>query len=603
MEADLVMEERVELMVSPTGGQGSVRRAHFLKPIVTSAAGPVAGPSLSCPAAAEYKDLPLNVCYQGCKTPPKDWENWVDRMHSLHHSTWKNAGIVDAIMNSKCIIHRYDDLIFRFLEKWCVTTNSFVFPWGEASVTLEDIMVLGGYPVLGEGVLVSAADEEMEQVVKKLQKSRSNITKSCSRKATQGKWMAQFRGSGREIEHEAFLAYWLSKFVFPFARDTISRDVVTIAAHLARGSKIALAPAVLSAIYKGLGMLKAAIAAAARKSGTGEDSSAVQVTVPALALVQVWIWERFPSLRPKPPVVVGSKPGLARWHNLKMEPGHRSLLTIDSVGKDFQWRPYAAAAAASEGEGEGGMIYMRDDEHWGSEDLMGFVRCVRTSELVSLQHCIEQYLPHRVAMQFGMDQDLPGYVARVNVNPEIAWSDYSRPIRDAKIYVPPRVSQPCVTARYAKWWKKLSLGWSWKTTDTKIGVKKELFPGGGDDVPPPPGFSPKMKKKEKRAEDDIIPLPPPPPPPHGFSPERKKKVEDWETPPPKHKHKHKHYGVRLKEAEAEAAQVSSKQEESKVKCEEESGKSRALGKQLEEKIRHIEKLVRVLKAGGGGGVL
>ncbi|KAH7834410.1 hypothetical protein Vadar_015680 [Vaccinium darrowii] len=35
-----------------------------------------------------------------------------------------------------------------------------------------------------------------------------------------------------------------------------------------------------------------------------------------------------------------------------------------------------------------------------------FARCLRVSELVGLD-CMEQYLPHRVSMQFGMDQDVP----------------------------------------------------------------------------------------------------------------------------------------------------------------------------------------------------
>ncbi|KAK9268706.1 hypothetical protein L1049_000467 [Liquidambar formosana] len=47
----------------------------------------------------------------------------------------------------------------------------------------------------------------------------------------------------------------------------------------------------------------------------------------------------------------------------------------------------------------------------------------RVCELVGID-CIEQYLPHRVAMQFGMDQDIPGHVARCNETPEVAWRSY-----------------------------------------------------------------------------------------------------------------------------------------------------------------------------------
>ncbi|KAK6124575.1 hypothetical protein DH2020_041681 [Rehmannia glutinosa] len=431
---DLVMEEREELMVSPTGSHVSLRKAHFLVPCVTSIDGPVAAPSVdslissatSC-GAKYYTGLAFKVDLSGWRQPKQNWKTWVDQMLSLHRSTWKKAGIFDAIVNSTCNIHRYDDLVLVLVEKWCPSTNSFVFPWGEATMTLEDMMVLGGYSVLGKSVLSPPGDAEMEEIVNKLLRARSNIIKTKAKKADQSQWLTKFMGSGSEIEHEAFLAYWLSRFVFPLWHQTIGRTVLPIAVHMARGTKIALAPSVLASIYKSLTLLKAGIIAA-RKSGTKEGKNDVfKVTVSApLALVQV--------------------------------------------------------------------------ESELDEDLEGFVRCLRTSELVSLEtDCIEQYLPHRVALQFGMDQDLPGHVARVNVNPEIAWRDYCRPIGDVKLYVPPRLYDPQVTSRYLKWWKKLSNGWSDQPgaadhtcEGSKVEEKQELF----DFVPPPPGFSPKWKKVE-----------------------------------------------------------------------------------------------------------
>ncbi|KAJ6776478.1 PROTEIN MAIN-LIKE 2 [Salix koriyanagi] len=49
-------------------------------------------------------------------------------------------------------------------------------------------------------------------------------------------------------------------------------------------------------------------------------------------------------------------------------------------------------------------------------ELHSFVICLHASELVGLD-CKDSYLPHRVAMQFGMDQDLPG----VSVRCLISW--------------------------------------------------------------------------------------------------------------------------------------------------------------------------------------
>ena len=44
-----------------------------------------------------------------------------------------------------------------------------------------------------------------------------------------------------------------------------------------------------------------------------------------------------------------------------------------------------------------------------NDELMAFARCVWVSMLGG-GGCSEQYLPHRVAMQFGTDEDLQGCV-------------------------------------------------------------------------------------------------------------------------------------------------------------------------------------------------
>ena len=63
---DAIFEEREELMVSPTGGNPTLRIAHFLKPSVTSTEG-LPPPFLSAePTISELENLPLKVCFRGC---------------------------------------------------------------------------------------------------------------------------------------------------------------------------------------------------------------------------------------------------------------------------------------------------------------------------------------------------------------------------------------------------------------------------------------------------------------------------------------------------------------------------------------------------------
>ncbi|KAI3673486.1 hypothetical protein L6452_39605 [Arctium lappa] len=105
------------------------------------------------------------------------------------------------------------------------------------------------------------------------------------------------------------------------------------------------------------------------------------------------------------------------------------------------------------------------------EELESWVRCLRASELVGIcGSCIEQYLPHRVAMQFGMDQDIPGDLPQTNASPETAWRFCTRPIRDVKVYLPSKLCEPCMTARYLEWWNK------------PVGVQARSSPMGDDET-------------------------------------------------------------------------------------------------------------------------
>ena len=87
-------------------------------------------------------------------------------------------------------------------------------------------------------------------------------------------------------------------------------------------------------------------------------------------------------------------------------------LAIDFVGESFQWRPYAIAVNHNWLS-----KFYREKEQWASVDAaldrVGVIcSMLKSCELLGL-HYIQQYLPHRVALQFGIDQDLPNHVSYV----------------------------------------------------------------------------------------------------------------------------------------------------------------------------------------------
>ncbi|KAF9672974.1 hypothetical protein SADUNF_Sadunf11G0100100 [Salix dunnii] len=452
-------------MVSLNGdSKPTLRTAHLLQPTTTSMDEPKLPLDYSVSQLPSKTNWPFKFMLTGWRHRSNDWNAWVARMQSMHQAAWKVAGIDEAILNSTYDVHKYYDLIFGLSEKWCANTNTFVFPWGEATITLEDVIVLGGYSVLGSPVSYSVQNREWKMIEEKLMDARTEISRGKANKPCQCTWMRKFINSGSEIEHEAFLALWLSRYVLQNSSHVIRKEALPLAIRLARGISVALAPAVLASIYRDLIQLKRAIVA-------GNKESKLELFSP-FQLVQLWAWERFPVLQPKPNMLNFGDPRSARWHKVKILHVEDVRLALELAGLD--------------------------------RHLESFVHCLRVSNLSGLDY-MESYFPNRVAMQFGMDQDLPGCVAP-DEKRGVAWMNYRKPISDLTLYIPPRLLESDITSRYLKWWKRSVLGQQYTVSipvqqqrslemcnrDTRASKEKEK----GIDPDVPPGFAPKSNIKE-----------------------------------------------------------------------------------------------------------
>lgn len=351
-----------------------------------------------------------------------------------------------------------------------------MFPWGEATITLEDVMVLGGFSVLGESVSCPLHAKDLINDENKLIEARRTANLINGHIFTHASWLNHFMGSGSELEHLALLSLWLSKFIFPSTLNyTIKKRVFPIAIHLARGTRIALAPAVLSRIYQDLGFLKLILMDCS--TSLEKDFQVLDLFAP-FQFVQLWAWERLPVSRSNPNRISNGEPRSARWHKLMPVRTENIRSSLDSAGECFQWRPYAIAV-----ENWLFPTFYPDKEQWVlvdsclDQELESFARCFRVCNLVGLD-CIQQYFPHRVARQFGMDQDIPACVPPLqNQNAQIAWNKYNRMIGDARIYVPPRLMESDVTTQYLNWWKQSMLAQE-DPTRCYVGKrgKSEMFP-------------------------------------------------------------------------------------------------------------------------------
>ncbi|KAL1805433.1 hypothetical protein ACET3Z_028501 [Daucus carota] len=122
----------------------------------------------------------------------------------------------------------------------------------------------------------------------------------------------------------------------------------------------------------------------------------------------------------------------------------------------------------------------KDTEQWvmvESDAVESYARCLRASELVG-SSSKEYYLPHRVAMQFGFDQDIPSHVFGSTKSAPVAWNSYDEPIRGVELYIPPRHVESGVSSRYVSWWRGL-VAVNEQIVTNSVQIERQLPPVSG----------------------------------------------------------------------------------------------------------------------------
>ncbi|RHN67040.1 putative protein-serine/threonine phosphatase [Medicago truncatula] len=488
----IIETKEEELMVSPSTGENlTLKQAFFIKSSIKHSTPP---PPLFSISSQTTTNSPLQVKYSGWRIQPKlqpEWNNWVTKLQPKFESLWIKTGIYNAIKASTYEIKRDDDLILQLANRWCSKTNTFVFPWGESTITLEDIKVCFGYSLLGDSISTPLLNSEQEAEAELIE-ARRMFNKTKAKKVTQSAWMKHFMENESKLEHEAFLVYWLQRFVFPEdSHDTISTTVIPIAILLAHGNRIALAPAVLAGIYRDLTLLNSTIQ---KSATTPTENSRVTIWAP-FQLIQVWALERFRALKPRPCETRDGLPRVARWGGVNVMKNKNLKEDLDCAGfrNGFLWKPYENSPCID--------VYDEKDLlKCDNPCLDEFSRCLRVCEFVGMG-CKEKYFPHRVAMQFGLDQDIPGKVALCKKDP---WINYNKPvsIADKNLFIQLCSRQASVTFRYYDWWKQ-SISRD-EGDNNRIKVEESISGSNqyqGMTEITPSGFTSKFEKNQMEASD------------------------------------------------------------------------------------------------------
>uniref|UniRef100_A0A2N9EQH2 Aminotransferase-like plant mobile domain-containing protein n=1 Tax=Fagus sylvatica TaxID=28930 RepID=A0A2N9EQH2_FAGSY len=139
-----------------------------------------------------------------------DWFHWVadEFLDVKFCALLERAGVAEAILLSRsCNMYRDTEMLRQILRRWCTSTHTFFFSWGELTITLEDVENHWLLPVLGDMDPFAVEMSEEETLVEQALMARSSTRINA--------WSLYFaKGTEPAVRRAAFVAYWLCKCVF-----------------------------------------------------------------------------------------------------------------------------------------------------------------------------------------------------------------------------------------------------------------------------------------------------------------------------------------------------------------------------------------------------
>jgi hypothetical protein len=239
-----------------------------------------------------FRYAPLNIL--GTDNPSiKGWSAWTSSI--LQNPDFKTrlekAGVLECVqLCANFSMFRDESALNLLVSRWCSQTSTFVTSWGEFTVTLEDVFEIFRLPPSGStSYFLPGPSEQDLSRGKGLEKACSASAKYGSRwrdgelspkgfpSSKSRKWCwssviryfyADFHPSGEEFSSsvlawlggenpyqlEAFVAFWLSRFLFGgLSGDKPIPDLFPLACMIARGTSLPLGPMFLGSLYARLG--------------------------------------------------------------------------------------------------------------------------------------------------------------------------------------------------------------------------------------------------------------------------------------------------------------------------------------------------------------
>ena len=121
----------------------------------------------------------------------------------------QRAGVLKAIISSRCLSNFQDLYNLRHLVRWwCTTTHTFFLSYGELTVTLENVANQLLLPILGNTDPATLEFSLEEKAIK------TELKQRMAGNAKLPYWVSSSSKFSVVACHAAFVAFWLCKFVF-----------------------------------------------------------------------------------------------------------------------------------------------------------------------------------------------------------------------------------------------------------------------------------------------------------------------------------------------------------------------------------------------------
>uniref|UniRef100_A0A2N9E6W1 Aminotransferase-like plant mobile domain-containing protein n=1 Tax=Fagus sylvatica TaxID=28930 RepID=A0A2N9E6W1_FAGSY len=153
---------------------------------------------------------PVPIDFEFPCSAAADWFHWVadEFLDVKFCALLERAGVAEAILLSRsCNMYRDTEMLRQILRRWCTSTHTFFFSWGELTITLEDVENHWLLPVLGDMDPFAVEMSEEETLVEQALMARASTRINA--------WSVYFaKGTEPAIRRAAFVAYWLCKCLF-----------------------------------------------------------------------------------------------------------------------------------------------------------------------------------------------------------------------------------------------------------------------------------------------------------------------------------------------------------------------------------------------------